>query len=47
MPSNKTKTTIEIDKDIWAKIRQIAYDKGKTNSEVVEKILKEKLEEEK
>jgi len=42
---SKTTTTIEIDKDLWAKVRQLAYDKNQKISEAVEDLLKKALEE--
>jgi len=41
MSEEKTRTTINIDKKLWAKIRLEAYETGETVSQVVERRLRE------
>ena len=41
MTEEKTRTTINIDKKLWAKIRLEAYETGETVSQVVERRLRE------
>ena len=46
MSEEKTRTTINIDKKLWAKIRLEAYETGETVSQVVERRLREIYEKE-
>jgi predicted CopG family antitoxin len=39
----KKRTTIYIDSDVWKKLQHIALDEGVSASELLEKILREKL----
>jgi len=41
LTEEKTRTTISIDKKLWAKIRLEAYETGETVSQVVERRLRE------
>ena len=41
LDEEKTRTTINIDKKLWAKIRLEAYETGETVSQVVERRLRE------
>jgi len=38
---SKVKTSIEVDRDIWAKVRGEAFEKEKSNSQIVEDALRE------
>jgi len=40
---DKTRTTIDVDRKVWTEIRQEAYQKGVTVSEVVERRLAESV----
>jgi len=39
----RTRTTIEVDKNVWKEVRREAYEKGTTTSVVVERVLREGL----